>query len=1053
MKKQLLSLACMAALMPAVTANAASGTITEDWKAVHVDQSGENIYEGFAVGVKPCIRFATAMDGKIYVVNQKTNHIAEVTKNGIEDRYALPETMGKVTAVKGGNTNEIDDYYGTSLSRDDAGNFLVGHVFTYNQSSTLWTAFNPTTGAYKHFNTEGDFVPNNMNPGRIDCVGRVLGDLFNEAVVYVGPAAFSSNRPTGDDLTLWQRVQIISFMGQGAIASSSFGPQMYGASACASVAQPKFATIDDYNAKVRQEGMAPIDGCTYLSVAAGSGATDYTKDYYGYMYNFVNGGVGDVANMSGFNNYPNSSAFDTFELGGQRFYVMYYMPATADYANDWGTMNVGVFASNGELVASWENPDFKAPTSYGTIVAEPVDDKTVSICVYNCTARLGGAKYGEGVAVAAAKLTFVLKEGDGPDVTEPAYTGLGTETYPYVLYNSADICAIKDLVSNEHPTYFRLNNDVDMEGVAYIPAVGAGNSDFGKTIHFDGNNCVISNLTVNAEGVYYASLFGIFDGSVKNLGLENCNFTSGLGAGTFGAYLGYDGKPCVLDNVWASGEVKCTDGYAGGLGGNAAGPVTITNSYSRANVTAANYAGGLVGRVRANITVSNSYAGGSVSAPTAGGIIGNNDKGAAFDIVLKDVVAWNTSVDGATAADAVSVIAATKTNVLSSNVMTVNGAANEAGVSPSELGAAISGWAAFSEQTYMGMPGLKWQFVDRTPGSAANPYLIETADDLCNAWSKVKTGAVTYFKQTADIDMAGVEDFIAISGFNADYTACVNYDGQYHLIKNFAPKDRAVSVGSNDYYCTTLFGTFTGVIKNLGVVDADVTTSWFEAGILGGFAGVDAGSNKEFFPETIIDNVFVTGKVKGINGDAAACGTAGGMFGTTGLNVKIVNSYAQVEVSCQNGVAGGMIGKINTDVAFVNSYVSATVNGTNKGLVGTVAAGKKVTVDNMVAFGTGDAFNAATTGAATVAAPGDAAAIKTIQGWEAFNLKAMYNDLPALNWQSPDFGGVEDIVIDEAADAEVAPVYYNLSGVQVENPGPGLYIVKRGNKVTKEIIR
>ncbi len=47
-------------------------------------------------------------------------------------------------------------------------------------------------------------------------------------------------------------------------------------------------------------------------------------------------------------------------------------------------------------------------------------------------------------------------------------------------------------------------------------------------------------------------------------------------------------------------------------------------------------------------------------------------------------------------------------------------------------------------------------------------------------------------------------------------------------------------------------------------------------------------------------------------------------------------------------------------------------------------------------------------------------------------------------------GAVEGIEID---DVDAAPVYYNLQGVQVANPENGLYIVKRGNKVTKEVIR
>ena len=39
------------------------------------------------------------------------------------------------------------------------------------------------------------------------------------------------------------------------------------------------------------------------------------------------------------------------------------------------------------------------------------------------------------------------------------------------------------------------------------------------------------------------------------------------------------------------------------------------------------------------------------------------------------------------------------------------------------------------------------------------------------------------------------------------------------------------------------------------------------------------------------------------------------------------------------------------------------------------------------------------------------------------------------------------------ADANGEAVYYNLQGVRVDNPTPGLYIVVRGTKVTKEIVR
>lgn len=51
----------------------------------------------------------------------------------------------------------------------------------------------------------------------------------------------------------------------------------------------------------------------------------------------------------------------------------------------------------------------------------------------------------------------------------------------------------------------------------------------------------------------------------------------------------------------------------------------------------------------------------------------------------------------------------------------------------------------------------------------------------------------------------------------------------------------------------------------------------------------------------------------------------------------------------------------------------------------------------------------------------------------------------------PGESGVEGVAIDE--ESETAPVYYNLQGVEVANPTAGIYIVRRGNTVTKEIVR
>ena len=51
-------------------------------------------------------------------------------------------------------------------------------------------------------------------------------------------------------------------------------------------------------------------------------------------------------------------------------------------------------------------------------------------------------------------------------------------------------------------------------------------------------------------------------------------------------------------------------------------------------------------------------------------------------------------------------------------------------------------------------------------------------------------------------------------------------------------------------------------------------------------------------------------------------------------------------------------------------------------------------------------------------------------------------------WVSSEAAGVEAIEVETAT-----PVYYNLQGVEVANPQNGLFIVKQGNKVSKQLIK
>lgn len=87
-----------------------------------------------------------------------------------------------------------------------------------------------------------------------------------------------------------------------------------------------------------------------------------------------------------------------------------------------------------------------------------------------------------------------------------------------------------------------------------------------------------------------------------------------------------------------------------------------------------------------------------------------------------------------------------------------------------------------------------------------------------------------------------------------------------------------------------------------------------------------------------------------------------------------------------------------------------------------------------------DAFAPATTVADAVGVAAAGSYVAFSQIGETGAVFSLYNDSKS---------GIADIVADENAEAE----YFNLQGVRVANPENGLYIVRRGTTVTKEIIR
>ena len=273
-------------------------------------------------------------------------------------------------------------------------------------------------------------------------------------------------------------------------------------------------------------------------------------------------------------------------------------------------------------------------------------------------------------------------------------------------------------------------------------------------------------------------------------------------------------------------------------------------------------------------------------------------------------------------------------------------------------------------------------------GTQEHPYLIATAEDLCNAYKLTKPGEMVYFTQTADIDMAGVTDYVCfVGGDNSTYSSQITYDGQNHLIKNFAPADGSALDGLHAY-CTSVFGVLNGTVKNLGVINAKIETAQ-GCGVIAAYAGHSTGS------EANIENVFVTGTVKGT-------GYLGALCGTSGNDVNITNCFVNVEL--EGGAnSAAIVGRLRNSLSLENVYAAGSVSSTAGALlVSTDKENIEVNALNVIAFNSGvaDAVNSgiALEGEIAVATPEtEAELITEVQGWNGFSTTKMVYGLPGLD--------------------------------------------------------
>ena len=277
---------------------------------------------------------------------------------------------------------------------------------------------------------------------------------------------------------------------------------------------------------------------------------------------------------------------------------------------------------------------------------------------------------------------------------------------------------------------FRLTDDIDMTRVSMSPIVKLYDGTF------DGNGHTISNLTLS--GSSHIGLFAELSSyvTITGLTLKDCTITntSGSYAG-IGALVGkISGSNCVIKECGVSGGTVSTKSssavYMGGLVGYAQNPVSISDCYSTAAITAnsssSSRAACLVGYASSGTSIENCYVLGSVNANAgySGGLIAYAVGSYSSHISIKNCYS-GASVTGTNSSYSYPFVCSSNFSYVDfencyydkdvSNVKNTNTQANITQITTADLKSLTTlgeGFLADAQNINNGYPILSWQYFD-----------------------------------------------------------------------------------------------------------------------------------------------------------------------------------------------------------------------------------------------------------------------------------------------------------------------------------------------------
>jgi hypothetical protein len=447
-------------------------------------------------------------------------------------------------------------------------------------------------------------------------------------------------------------------------------------------------------------------------------------------------------------------------------------------------------------------------------------------------------------------------------------------------------------------------------------------------------NCYSTGTVSGASGV--GGLVGCVDGRITGLkgDVTECYSTGPVSGGSgVGGLVGWNRGH--ITRCRSTGPVR-GNYEVGGLVGGSSGDGAVIQCYSTGAVSGKDYVGGLVGDNEYESHVAQCYSTGAVSGSDyVGGLVGwlgNSEEECGYVTECYSTGAVNGTgkcVGGLVGLGDAAALSFWDTQS-SGQGKSLGGTGNTTAQMQTPKTFMAAGWNFageadgpddfWAEPIDGGYPVLYWQLPDKVglprfsggAGEPNDPYIISTAQEL-NSIGHNPRLMKCHFRLVADLDLAGLR-FYPIGDYDYPYGGV--FDGNGHAVSHLTIKG-GDSLG--------LFGQLASgaEVKNLGVVDVNITSS---GNRVGGLVGSSGGT---------VTQCYSSGAVTGMGQ------SVGGLVGSNGGTVTQCYSTAMVSGNSRvGGLVGGNAGPLT------ECYSTGAVSGMGQcvgGLVGAAEGGSTLT--------------------------------------------------------------------------------------------------------------